>query len=430
MRHYTSSFLVSTIHLLTPFFLDCSGLDSYNALKLCNVLKKIANAGSSVLFTIHQPSSEIFNAFDRLILLNGGRVMYQGSADASEYFEARGYPCPSKYNPADHVMNVSQENRLEVLEQAGFFENAPKLVKAKETTGEEPSNVLGGTRNGSTDAKPGFVVQTQLLFQRELRNLVRDTRSLKTRTVMTMAISIVIGLLFFQIADSDFGEFINIQSAFGALLMALLANVFSTALPSLLAFPAERPVFLREYQTNHYSVAAYFVSRLTMEVMITAAQVTVSSTITYLLCGFTIAYARFWAALYIMALASTALGVFVGSSVKDPSASIEFLPAVFMPQILFSGFFVPPTLMPDWLAWIQYICPLTYGVWIVVAGEFGGNRCPDSSNGEPTNCERILDNVGADPDDTWYYYLILVLLFTVIRSFALINLRRKATQFY
>ncbi|KAG7365608.1 ABC transporter [Nitzschia inconspicua] len=71
-------------------FLDepTSGLDSFSAIQLCQVLKKVANAGSSVLFTIHQPASEIFNAFDRLILMNKGRVMFQGLVeDVPSYFK-------------------------------------------------------------------------------------------------------------------------------------------------------------------------------------------------------------------------------------------------------------------------------------------------------------------------------------------------------
>lgn len=89
-------------------FLDepTSGLDSFSAVQLCLVLKKVANAGASVLFTIHQPSSEIFNStFDHLILLSQGRVMYQGPVSGvTDYFSARAYPCPTNYNPADWIM--------------------------------------------------------------------------------------------------------------------------------------------------------------------------------------------------------------------------------------------------------------------------------------------------------------------------------------
>jgi ABC-type multidrug transport system ATPase subunit len=88
-------------------FLDepTSGLDSYSAVQLCQVLKKVANAGASVLFTIHQPSSEIFNSFDHLILLNKGRVMYQGPVShVPEFFGARSNPVPPNYNPADWIM--------------------------------------------------------------------------------------------------------------------------------------------------------------------------------------------------------------------------------------------------------------------------------------------------------------------------------------
>lgn len=62
-------------------------------MQLIKVLKKIANAGCSVLFTIHQPSSEVFNSFDRVILLNRGCVMYQGSVqDVPDFFAMHKHP--------------------------------------------------------------------------------------------------------------------------------------------------------------------------------------------------------------------------------------------------------------------------------------------------------------------------------------------------
>ena len=55
-----------------------SGLDSFASAQLMEVLQKVAQGGSSVLFTIHQPSSETFFAFDKVILLQEGRVKYSG----------------------------------------------------------------------------------------------------------------------------------------------------------------------------------------------------------------------------------------------------------------------------------------------------------------------------------------------------------------
>ena len=98
-----------------------------------------------------------------------------------------------------------------------------------------------------------------------------------------------------------------------------------------------------------------------------------------------------------------------------------------MPQILFAGFFVPPELIPDWLVWIMYICPLTYGVRIVLVNEFDG-RCDGISG--PNLCDAVLENVQADPDDMWWYFLILFSLFVVVRIVALFVLKRKAAKFY
>ena len=88
-------------------FLDepTSGLDSYSALQVVQVLKKVASAGASVLFTIHQPSSAIFNSLDHIILMKKGRVMFEGRVSGvNSFFAERGHPVPQNYNPADWIM--------------------------------------------------------------------------------------------------------------------------------------------------------------------------------------------------------------------------------------------------------------------------------------------------------------------------------------
>ena len=89
-----------------------SGLDSFQALKICKLLQKLArDKGKTVVCTIHQPSSEAFNFFDRLILMADGYIVYQGDAKKSDaYFAQIGKPLPRFANPGDYFMKVLSIN--------------------------------------------------------------------------------------------------------------------------------------------------------------------------------------------------------------------------------------------------------------------------------------------------------------------------------
>ena len=65
-----------------------TGLDSFNARKLVRMMKEMAARGKTIVCTIHQPSSEVFAMFDRLLLLAEGRVAYCGTSQgALAFFE-------------------------------------------------------------------------------------------------------------------------------------------------------------------------------------------------------------------------------------------------------------------------------------------------------------------------------------------------------
>jgi ABC-type multidrug transport system permease subunit len=103
------------------------------------------------------------------------------------------------------------------------------------------------------------------------------------------------------------------------------------------------------------------------------------------------------------------------------------LPILFVPQMLFAGFFVTPSLIPVWLRWARYLCTLTYASRILLVAEF--DRDCGSAEGDK-KCQTLLSNVEAVPDDTWWNWLVLVSLFIVVRCLALFVLRKKATKFY
>ena len=305
-------------------------MDSFNALELVQVLKSVAREeNASVILTIHQPSSDIWELFDRLTLLKRGRVMYEGRrANANQKFAACGYPLPPNYNPADWVMTVAQTVRTEDLQSAGFFPVNDFSHDGMHMDLESEDGVM--ISSVPMENRVGFATQTIWLLQRNVQDFTRNIHPLRTRTAMTLLISVLAGILFYDAADKDFKDFVNLQTAFGALLLSLMSTMFSTVLPVLVSFPEERPVFLREYSTGCYSVSSYFVSKFTLEVVVTAVQVTVGTLIMYFMVGYNMPFGSFWAVTYMMALTSTALGVMVGSSVSDASVAIEMLPAVFM----------------------------------------------------------------------------------------------------
>ena len=88
-------------------FLDepTSGLDAYNAINVIECLVNLAkNYNRTVVFTIHQPRSNIVALFDQLLLLAGGEVVYSGAySRCQDYFESIGHPCPPGFNIADFL---------------------------------------------------------------------------------------------------------------------------------------------------------------------------------------------------------------------------------------------------------------------------------------------------------------------------------------
>ena len=100
-------------------FLDepTTGLDSFTATSVCETLRDLANSGRTIISTIHQPNSDIFENFDRLMLLAQGKVIYFNEARFSvDYFASLGpqFKCPELSNPADHFMTIMSIESHEV----------------------------------------------------------------------------------------------------------------------------------------------------------------------------------------------------------------------------------------------------------------------------------------------------------------------------
>lgn len=96
-----------------------SGLDAQSSYNIIKFIRKLADAGMPLVCTIHQPSSALFEFFDRLLLVaRGGKVVYFGdvgdkSSTLLNYFENNGARvCGETENPAEYILEVCINNHI------------------------------------------------------------------------------------------------------------------------------------------------------------------------------------------------------------------------------------------------------------------------------------------------------------------------------
>lgn len=85
-----------------------SGLDSTAAHRLLSTLKSLAAKGKTVVTSVHQPSSRVYQMFDKVLVLSEGRSIYFGKANESmNYFESIGFSPSFPMNPADFLLDLA-----------------------------------------------------------------------------------------------------------------------------------------------------------------------------------------------------------------------------------------------------------------------------------------------------------------------------------
>ena len=168
-----------------------------------------------MLLTIHQPASDVLDHLDRLILLKAGRCLYQGSAAAvTDYFSSRSHPLPPKYNPADWIMIVAQTVPESELEDLGYFPSGPEDTREYEMqpvkeheidiTGDDVENQVICHGNGDQPFRHVSTgTQIAWLMKRDFRSIVRNKMVLGARLMLTGFMSVLVGLIFWQIGGSD-----------------------------------------------------------------------------------------------------------------------------------------------------------------------------------------------------------------------------------
>ena len=401
-----------------------SGLDSQTALELVQILKGLARSGCAVVCTIHQPSSEVFSLFDKVVMLWRGRVVYSGAGGGvCERFDPHGVLSTVGANPADVAMLCLQT--FSELEMEEVAERQDPETRRRCTGRLERLDL---DKLGTS----GVCAQFGCLAKREFQAGYRDTATLGSRLGMAFGLALLVGLIFFRVADEwgEDGNAVDIvtktQNHFGAVSFACINAMFSTAQPMVLAFPLERPAFLREYTSGLYGVVPYLLAKTLFDFILTFAQHLVSTGLLYPLLGLSGDFMLLTCCFASISLVSASVALVVSCATTSVEAAVNALPGLYIPQIMFGGVFVASNQIPKVLRWVQWGTPLKHGVGLVVLAEFAPGVVPDDREGYVA---QLLDKIETVPGDWHVYLLVSVAMYVGLRVVSACVLWHRARTF-
>ncbi len=272
-----------------------TGLDAATALRLMQTLRALADGGLTVLCSIHQPRTSIYTLFDTLLLLQAGRVCYDGAAASgvAHLERALGAPLPLQTNAADWLLD-----QVAADEAAEGGARLPALFAAAAAAAEAAGDGDGGGARASTAMLPGFRSSSsgalQLLpaaepkyargFWAQFRVLLRrcgvqqrGTSLTRVAVAQSAVLCTLTALFWLRMPPSD--AFIPERISLLFFLLIAVANVAVNS--SLATFAAERPLLVRERAKGMYRIGPYFLAKTLNDMAHTVALPIANAAIVY-----------------------------------------------------------------------------------------------------------------------------------------------------
>ncbi|XP_042494081.1 ABC transporter G family member 1-like [Macadamia integrifolia] len=393
-------------------FLDepTSGLDSAAAY---HVMKRLVNLsrqdGKTVIASIHQPSSEVFELFHNLCLLSSGRTIYFGATSAaSEFFALNGFPCPTQRNPSDHYLKTINKDFDEDIEQGhgekilSTEETINILVesyKSSDTYQQVKNQVAVLSKEEGTILEKGsqasFLTQCLVLTRRSLLNMNRDLGYYWLRFVIYTVLCLCLGTIFYDIGyDSS-----SIQAR-SSILMFVASFITFMAISGFPSFVEDMKIFKRERLNGHYGVGAFVISNTLSSIPYLLLNSVLPGAIAYEFAGLRGGFEHFMYFALMLFICNTLVEsqmMFVASIVPNFLLGLTVGAGIQGLMILNGGFFRLPNDLPKpfWRYPMYYIAFHKYAYQGFYKNEFEGSTFPNNqAGGTPTiTGEEILRNM-------------------------------------
>ncbi|KAE9022836.1 ABC transporter G family member 34 [Phytophthora rubi] len=363
-----------------------TGLDSAATFDIITTQRSIAKKfRKTVVISLLQPSPEVFELFDDVVILNEGHVMYHGPrAEVLGYFEGLGFKCPPRRDVADFLLDLGTDKQAQYEVSSISSGSVPRSASQyadvftrsriyarmmDELHGPVSSNLLEDNEKhmlAVPEFHQNFWDSTRAVVQRQITLTMRDTAFIIGRSVMVILMGLLYSSTFYQFDEA------NAQLVMGIIFNAVMFVSLGQQ-AQIPTFIAAREVFYKQRRANFFRTMSFVLSNSISLLPLGLAESLMFGSIVYWMCGYVAtveAFLLFELIMFMTNLAMSAWFFFLSCASPDLNVAnpISMVSVLFF--VLFAGFTITKEQIPDYLIWIYWIDPMAWGVRALAVNQY------------------------------------------------------------
>jgi ABC transport system ATP-binding/permease protein len=337
-------------------FLDepTSGLSSRDSENILDLLKELARKGKLLFIVIHQPSSEIFKMFDKLIILDtGGYLIYNGNpVESIEYFKRKIEQ--ANYNESECYIcgNVNPEQIFNIVETRVFTESGQPTDTRRISPAdwsnlykdEKKEDIIdpGGAIPEINFKTPNKFKQMLVFTKRDVLSKVADVQylliTLLEAPILAFALAFLIRYFDESVTHPKYTLYQNSNLPV-YIFMSVIIAIFMGLTVSAEEIIKDRKILKREAFLN-LSWNSYLMSKVFVQLSISAIQALSFVIIGNSIIGIKGMWFEYWLVLFTCWAGANMIGLVISDSFKAVVTIYILIPFLVIPQIILSGIMV------------------------------------------------------------------------------------------
>jgi ABC-type multidrug transport system ATPase subunit len=327
-----------------------SGLSSRDSENVMELLRELTVRGKLIFVVIHQPSSEIFKMFDKVIILDDGgvQIYYGNPVEAAIYFKKIDNQINSDVGECPKCGNVNPEAIFNIIESqivdeygrttgtrkvqpeewARYYENIYKPENPPQRKTELPGTLM----------KQGWWRQLNIYFRRDISSKLANKQYILLNLLEAPILAFLLAYIIKYIDDPTSGVYIFRENAniMPYLFMCTIVALFTGLIVSAEEIFKDRKILKRESFLN-LSRSSYLISKINILFLISAIQAILFIWVGNSVLGIKGMHFEYWLVFFSVAALANIIGLNISSAFNSAVTIYIIIPFLIIPQMVLTG---------------------------------------------------------------------------------------------